>query len=300
MWDARASVRSRPRRLLQGNDELLFFPPDLFPAVKHPLVVERGSRTVGRMLAQRLVDYLDFTAELEQRAVNPVCASISRGRCGVALPDQMREDAFKIYTDEAWHAQFSDDLRRQVAARAGLETSTTRLPQFIGRLERMKADTERRYHGVLDLFFSIVSETLISSTLASIPSDVRIAPAVREVFADHAIDEGVHHVYFAKVLEFAWRQLSASERWVVVDRLPQMILAFLEPDVPALADLFYGNDLGYDDVGQLIVDCYAPDDVLATVRREGGAAMRHFANVGVLDSTQAQERFAEAGLVVPS
>src|SRR5690348_6744165 len=72
-WDARASVRVKPRRLLAEVDpSALWFPPELHPVVGHPHVISRRDGTVQRLLVQRLYSYLRFTTELEELTVMPV------------------------------------------------------------------------------------------------------------------------------------------------------------------------------------------------------------------------------------
>src|ERR687886_110138 len=115
-WYERASVRAKPRRIVESLEEdKLFFPPELVPVATHPLVSEQGEEVARRVLLRRLYLYLDFTADLEEIA------------------------------------------------------------------------------GLTKVFFTVVSETLISAILSDIPHDQRVVGAVRAVIADHAEDEGRHH-----------------------------------------------------------------------------------------------------------
>ncbi|MFD0884805.1 diiron oxygenase [Streptosporangium algeriense] len=124
-WDERAAVRVKPQPVMDTPaPDVLYFPPELVPVLRHPLVAERGERAVHDALAQHLYHYLHFTVELEQVAIIPVAAGIARGRSGLNLPERMRADAYKIVTDEAWHAQLSYDLIRQVEARSGVAWPT--------------------------------------------------------------------------------------------------------------------------------------------------------------------------------
>jgi hypothetical protein len=95
-WHSRASVRAKPRRVLAEDvpRSQVYVPPELVPVAQHALVQELGPQTVDRVLIQRLHTYLEFTAELEQGAVNPVTALISRRRLGFDLPETMIEDAY--------------------------------------------------------------------------------------------------------------------------------------------------------------------------------------------------------------
>lgn len=115
-WDDLASVRRRPRRPFAAAEPELYFPPELYPVVRHPLVTAKGSTVVNDLLLQRLYDYLEFTTELETLAVIPVATKISRGRSGLVLSGRMRSDAYKIVTDEAWHAQFSHEFVCEIEA----------------------------------------------------------------------------------------------------------------------------------------------------------------------------------------
>jgi hypothetical protein len=284
---------------MEENDEavLLYFPPELVPAAKHPLVLQRGDEAVRHVLMQRLHLYLDFTAELEQWAVNPVCALIARRRSGLDLPEAMLADAYKIYTDEAWHAHFSDDMQRQIEVTSGVGALRPSVHSFRRRLEAGGAHIPAMSAGVAQLFFTIVSETLISGVLAAIPNDYRIVPAVREIIADHAVDEGVHHAYFANLLEFAWPQLPKCDRAAVALALPHFIRAFLDPDLAALAAILHDTGLASDEVGQVISDAHPPANTAATVRAGAQMTMRHLRRVGVLDLAPAREAFAAEGLV---
>src|SRR5439155_12956529 len=111
-WDAKASVRVKPRRLvLQEEEEMgrLYFSPELVPVSQHDLVRQFGWHAVREMQVCHLYRYLDFTTELELEVINTVSKDIALGRLDLELPDVMRADAFKLCTDKAHHAYFSDD-----------------------------------------------------------------------------------------------------------------------------------------------------------------------------------------------
>jgi hypothetical protein len=67
-WDARASVRTSPRRELGPDDEDLFYSPHLVPLARHPLVRDLRPGIFQEVLVQRLYRYLDFTTKLEHLA----------------------------------------------------------------------------------------------------------------------------------------------------------------------------------------------------------------------------------------
>jgi hypothetical protein len=299
-WERRSSVRTKPRPILgeAEHDPLpLYFPPESVPLVRHPLVRARGEDTTARILLRRLHLYLDFTAELELRAVNPICVSISRRRCGFELPPGMLEDAYKIYTDEAWHAQFSDDMQRQIVRSTGVAPVLPRTPAFMQRLDAVAASTDNDGKGLVPLFFTIVSETLISAILTDIPRDMRIHPGVRELVADHAADEAVHHAFFSRLLQCVWPQLSARQRRAIGPSIPEFIRAFLDPDYAALAGILLSVGLDADEAGQVLTQSFDEHELAREARHHARFTVGHLAGVGVLDDPGTRSAFEAAALL---
>ena len=290
-WHARAAVRAKPRRELQEQEpsELVYFPPELVPVAQHAVVQGLGAETVDRVLIGQLHTYLEFTSELEVGAVNPVTAMISRRRSGFDLPETMVEDAYKIYTDEAWHAQFSDDLQRQVAVKTGVGPSVFEEPNFFRKLNGFQQDLGRDEQRLVMIFFTIVSETLISAILSGIPSDPRVVTAVRELVADHDQDERRHSAYFSRLLEFTWPRLNKAHRALIGPLLPEMILAFLEPDFVAIAGNLRACGLTAEQIDEVMTDSYPRAAVRAEIRAASKATLRHFERVGVVEDPRTAE-----------
>lgn len=300
-WDKRASVRRRPRRLVWPNASMgLFFPPELHPVAMHPLVTARGEAAVERLLLERLFSYLDFTTELENLAVIPVTLKISRGRSGLNLPEAMCADAYKITTDEAWHAQFSDDFVRQVETVTGVRrqpSGSMPPPAFAERLDALRADLPHDVRGVEALLFAIVSETLISGILADIPRDARLPPPVRELVRDHAEDEGRHHVYFRSVLRHLWPALTARERRAVGPLVPAAIQAFLTPDYRQAMASLSALGLSTEEIDQVVTESWPTSQVADDIAVAAGRLTSYFTEVGALDDDYTQESFGRAGLL---
>ncbi len=296
-WDDRASVRRNPRRLLGAPaGDAVYFPPELFPAATHQLVVDKGPDVVRRLLVCRLYDYLNFTTELEEIAVMPVAGKISRGRAGIDLPEHMRADAFKSVTDEAWHAQFSDDLARQVEVHTGVPRGRFGMPAFAGRLDGIRVGMPDAVHGLEGLLFAIVSETLVSGILADIPRDERLPAAVRDLVRDHAEDEGRHHVYFRTLLRHLWPALDTEQRQAVGPLLPEIVFAFLEPDYLSVGRSLRACGCTAAEAEQVLFESWPTDRVVRDTARAAEPVLRYFGRVGALDDPGTAEAFTAAGL----
>jgi hypothetical protein len=284
-WHTRSAVRTKPRRQIEDAEPRahVYFPPELVPVAQHPLVLALGEDTVDRVLIGRLHTYLEFTSELEHGAVNPVVSMISRRRSGFDLPETMLEDAYKIYTDEAWHAQHSDDLGRQVAMATGVGPTVLEEPSFFRRLKGFQQGLRAEERQLVMIFFTIVSETLISAILSGIPSDERVVTAVREVVADHDQDERRHSAYFSRLLEFTWPRLTRAQRALIGPLLPEMVLAFLEPDFVATAGNLRACGLTAEQIDQVMTESYPAETVRDGIRAASRQTIRHFERVGVVD-----------------
>ncbi|WP_073743348.1 diiron oxygenase [Streptomyces sp. CB02115] len=299
-WDDLASVRRRPRRHFAAAELELYFPPELYPVVLHPLVAAKGDAAVRGLLLQRLYDYLEFTTELETLAVIPVATKVSRGRSGLLLPDRMMSDAYKIVTDEAWHAQFSHEFTCEIEAETRVPWSLRGAcapPAFLSRLDEIRARLPHGLRGAEGLLFAIVSETLISGMLSEIPRDNRLPLSVRKIIRDHAEDEGRHHVYFRSLLAHLWPALGSTEQAAIGPLIPKIIYAFLEPDYVQTARHLRDIGLSDEQVHQVVTESWPTGHVESGVAAAAAQLTRYLAEVGALRDKETYAAFEEFGLL---
>jgi hypothetical protein len=298
-WDTRSSVRVKPRRLLRDEEAMgrVYFSPELVPIAEHPLVRRFGPEAVRQLQVRQLYRYLDFTTQLELEVVNTVAKEIALGKAGVELPDVMREDAFKLCTDEAHHAYFSEDMKRQALASTGITPVEEGTPSFLVRLRGLQADLPSEMVSMSELLFTVVSETLISSILAEIPKDPRVVTAVRQVVEDHAEDEGRHSAYFSQLFGCFWPHVTGAQRTALGPQLPHYILAFLEPDRSATRRALARLPLEDDEIEAVIDQTYPAATVASNARDAARVTLHLFENHGVLDDPRIGDEFRACGLI---
>ncbi|KUL39713.1 diiron oxygenase [Streptomyces regalis] len=299
-WYERSSVRSSPRRVLDSGDGepgLRLFPPDLVPVTRHPLVRALPEHRFQEVLVQHLYRYLDFTAKLEYLVVNRTVLGIAHGSVGVAVPEEMRLDAYKMYCDEAYHALFSADLTAQAGRATGVEPRLPDEPFFLRRLQEILDELPGADRPLAELLFVIVSETLISASLADMPQRDEVVPAVTGTIRDHALDEGRHHAYFAQFLQRLWAQLDQAERRTAGRLVPRLMDAFLRPDLDALREELAGYGLSKDHVEQVIAEVYTPEVLADHFRATSQQTRRYFRDLGAFDDRAAQAELAAHGLL---
>lgn len=129
-WDQVAAVRSKPNsyRLInsQVQSELknkCWFLPAGVPIIAHPLLKNIYQTQEQYLLGRFLLQFLEYGTLLEHEFVNTILAELALGECSIPIPDQMRLDAFKIYTDEGYHACFNLEATQQIRNYIGLPTS---------------------------------------------------------------------------------------------------------------------------------------------------------------------------------
>jgi hypothetical protein len=299
-WHDRASVRSRPRRLLGedlGNSDLLCFPANLAPFVCHPLVSASHPSLFREGLMQQLFSYLTFTDRLEHEVVNRTVWRLAKGMSGLTIPDLARMDAHKIYCDEAYHSLFSADLMFQIEAVTGFRYDAAgghpALAAFFSEVESFEPEAR----AWVELFFVVVTETLISGSLLRIPEAKEVIPAVRDMVADHASDEVRHHAFFTRLCRIAWPQMPKQLQIRVGCALPRFIQAFLTPDLPSLR-AFLERNFSPRQTETILEDSYPADILLREAQAASRATIRAFQEAGALEIREVSETLAEQGFRV--
>jgi P-aminobenzoate N-oxygenase AurF len=296
-WCEQASTKTKPRRII-SEDELedkVFFPPDLFPVVLHPLIEERGKDFIKRLLIHRLYTYLDFTDNLELQVVNPIVCKIAYNQLNIDISCEKRLEAYAIYVDEAYHALFSVDIKIQVEKTTGI-ASPQIAPIFLQRLVQIQEPFDNDVKELIKLFSTIISETLITGILTDIPRNKSVVAPVRKMVLDHAQDESRHHLYFASLLEIVWFQLSPKHRSIIGSILPQIIFAFLEPDIPATKCCLRLVGLESQEIDAVVKDSYPQKEVIIGIRKAANVTLKHLRKNGIFEDPCTEEVFWKSGL----
>ncbi len=297
-WYNRASVRAKPRRVCEGIEPgTHFFPLECAPITCHPIVRNLGPAIAEEALAQYLFSYLRFTDGLEHEVVNQTTRRIATRASGFDIPSEMRLDAYKIYCDEAYHSLFSADLMFQINNLTGFEYCTTGLHPALEYFHSKVEGVELEHRAWFELFFVIVSETLISGTLAKIPQSPNVLPAVRNLVADHAEDEGRHHAFFAQICELAWAQLPEPLRHRIGIALPEFILKFLSPDYPSIR-AFLVKYLSVAQTEQVIEECYPSSSLPSAAQLAAKATLAVLERSGILARFDIADAFEAKGFSI--
>ena len=175
-WNEKSWIRSKPMR--QDSIFGLPFSPDLVPLANHSSIAQDDNLWMT-VLAYRLLAHLQFTTLLELNHVNPICSALSLGSAPINLNIQQRNDALKIYCDEAGHALFVELFSNQVKNTFMLGDSVLGRPVFEKVIETIIAENQTKLSpDLIKLFFVTISETLVTKVLKQVPSDPKVASVV--------------------------------------------------------------------------------------------------------------------------
>ena len=291
-WDSTASVRNGQRRLHDGNDAtLLPFSPDLVPVISHSLVTSRDPDVAYNILGLRLFDYLRFTDYLETEAVVPASMLLARQELPLNLPMEMIFDGRKIATDEMYHAQCAEDLLIQMSNQVGIRYPKPETPTFLKKLATIQNELKFEDRALALLFFTIVSETLVTSILKELPLDERVIGVIREVVQDHNEDEAKHSLYYGKVLEVVWEQLSVRQRDLVGPLVPQFMKIFLEPDKDAILRCLTNAGFDRKEADQIWMETYPRAQIIQDIKMSAAPTIEKFRSVGALENAATVDSF---------
>lgn len=296
-WYQESSVRAKERRILPAEEALsdIYYPPELAPVVLHPLVRAKGETLCRTLLIQHLYLYLDSIELLEHAVVNRVVFALARRQSSIAIPTEMRLDAYKIYTDEAYHMLFSADLIEQIKAQTGI-ASITRTPPFAHYLAFLEESESPEMRELIVTFLSIITETMISSILCEIPKDKRVVQTVRDLVMDHAIDEGRHNAFFGDLFSRLWPSLSDTQRAHIGPLLPSLIAEFCRPNLEAITAILAAARFSKNEIDQILAESYPTEDLSKSAKQAACGTVRMFQRFGVLEDAKTRDAFLARGL----
>lgn len=233
-WDKTSSVRSKDRDYSFTESsharDLFFWSPNLSRIAQHP-AISSDLNTKSLFLLYQLYIHLYFTTQLECKVVNKTLCDIFDRKFNFITNEGLIKDAYKIYCDEAYHACMYNDLKVEVEKSTNIVFEYAYEPDFIDSINLVK---KRYSHDIdpdlIDLFFVIVSENLVSSTLRELSNDNKVFGNVRMSIANHASDEALHRKYFSSLFLMTWDNIPWEEKDLLSGLLPLFIYIFLKPD----------------------------------------------------------------------
>jgi hypothetical protein len=228
-WEQRSTVRNAPRRMMTTLDAKCFFSPRMSTLLQQPLVQAMPAQLLRKVEIQLLYRYLQFTEYLETSIVNKTIVQIMNDELPISLVQRLRDEAYKIYCDEAYHALQAHDTIAQLVELSGEQPMDVPIA-LRHRLPLLRKECPIHLLPLFDLFFVCISETLVSQELREHADDDSLHPSIKAIMEDHAKDEAIHALFFEEVMICLKEQLPKADFNWFLEMIPAFLGAYLLPD----------------------------------------------------------------------
>jgi hypothetical protein len=236
-WENRATIRTRPRRVLE-DDERLIYPLSRQPLVLSETFLRDCPQQRDFALVQTLYKFINDVVIFETEIVDKTARSIAKNRFAVAFPFACRYDAMTVVVDEDYHALVAMDFMQQTVAMTGIEP--IQLPDQIELSRAIPAAVElapEHLRSAVELICVAIAENTVTGDVAAFARDDSVKPSIKGLMADHLLDEGRHSSFWARMVRIYWHTASAADRETIAQILPVFIGHYLTNDIQKSFDL---------------------------------------------------------------
>ncbi len=236
-WESRATIRTRPRRLLE-DDQRLIYPLSRQPLVLSETFLRECPQQRDFALVQTLYKFINDVVIFETEIVDKTARSIAKNRFAVAFPFACRYDAMTVVVDEDYHALVAMDFMQQTVALTGIEP--IQLPDEIelSRAIPVAVALAPEYlRSAVELICVAIAENTVTGDVAAFARDDSVKPSIKGLMADHLLDEGRHSSFWARMVRIYWHTASDADRETIAQILPVFIGHYLTNDIQKSFDL---------------------------------------------------------------
>jgi hypothetical protein len=198
-WENRATIRTRPRRVLE-DDERLIYPLSRQPLVLSETFLRECPQQRDFALVQTLYKFINDVVIFETEIVDKTARSIAKNRFAVAFPFACRYDAMTVVVDEDYHALVAMDFMQQTVAMTGIEP--IQLPEQIELSRAIPAAVAlapEHLRSAVELICVAIAENTVTGDVAAFARDDTVKPSIKGLMADHLLDEGRHSSFWARM-----------------------------------------------------------------------------------------------------
>ncbi|MGE1177793.1 diiron oxygenase [Pseudomonas sp. BW7P1] len=236
-WESRATIRTRPRRMLE-DDARLIYPLSRQPLVLSETFLRECPEQRDFALVQTLYKFINDVVIFETEIVDKTARSIAKNRFAVAFPFACRYDAMTVVVDEDYHALVAMDFMQQTVAMTGIEP--IELPNEIELSRAIPAAVElapEHLRSAVELICVAIAENTVTGDVAAFARDDTVKPSIKGLMADHLLDEGRHSSFWARMVRIYWNTASDADRECIAQILPVFIGHYLTNDIQKSFDL---------------------------------------------------------------
>ncbi|MBI6783165.1 diiron oxygenase [Pseudomonas syringae] len=230
-WEGRATIRTRPRRMVENDDKLIY------PLSRQPLVLsDTFTRECAHLrdyaLVQSLYKFINDVVIFETEIVDRTARSIAKDHFTIRFPFACRYDAMTVVVDEDYHALVAMDFMQQTIALTGIEPIP--LPDEIELSRAIPAAlalAPEHLRSAVELICVAIAENTVTNDVAAFAKDESVKQSVKGLMADHLLDEGRHSGFWARLVRIYWHTAPQQDRESIARIMPVFIAQYLTNDI---------------------------------------------------------------------
>ncbi|QBF24548.1 aminobenzoate oxygenase [Pseudomonas tructae] len=230
-WESRATIRTRPRRLIE-DDQRLFYPLSRQPLVLTTTFMRECPQQRDFALIQSLYKFINDVVIFETEIVDHTARRIAKDRFAIRFPFACRYDAMTVVVDEDYHALVAMDFMQQTIALSGVEPIA--LPREIELSRAIPAAlalAPDHLRDAIELICVGIAENTLTDDVAAFARDDTVKPSIKGLMADHLLDEGRHSTFWARLVRIYWHSASEADRQCIAEILPVFLSQYLTNEI---------------------------------------------------------------------
>ena len=220
-WDKVAGVRCDPETYdLELNDgvnsdstKLSWHLPTYSGILEHAKLRNLSGEDIEYIKGIQLLEFVLKQTIFEIECVNKVASKLAHDGYKFKLSKQLSLDALKIYTDEGYHAYYTEKVAQQISNHYNIDESELKLKikDYYKKIDNVVEKFGSEQSDLCMLAFVIAGENQIVSDISDQMRGVVHEP-IRQMFRNHMKDEVFHAHFFREVFKVVWPQLPELDK----------------------------------------------------------------------------------------
>jgi len=296
-WEARGSVRTRPRKTIDFDKSGYFFPQDRQPLLLDENVATLGEQARERILIQSFFKYLHDIVNLEIKEIVSACTKILYADLPVTFSPETKLNTYSVIIDEYYHVYIAQDLMLQLQERyPDLGQFDFPVSDSQRAVAEIKSRLDPKYHDVFEILANCCFETTLVRELVEFFDSPDVHPSIRYYVNDHMNDESRHYAFFLDLMRYVWASVPEDYREAIGSRMGEFVKLYLSVEsekqfnVQLLTEILGDREKAERSIASL----YEGFDVTTDMPIVKNV-LRAFRNAGVLDHPAVRTSFRRIG-----
>lgn len=227
-WEARSSVRTRPRKFIDFSKKGYFFPEDKQIVLLNQDVINLGQKIKEDILLQSFYKYLNDIVFLETQLINSACSKIIYDDLVVKYDHQTKLNAYTVIIDEYYHVYLAKDMILQMDQRfPNINKFSYPISDAHNAVILIKNKLSKKYRDIFEIIAVCIFETTLVRELVEFFNNESIHPSIKYYINDHMNDEARHYYFFFELLHYTWKELPKEYQDNIGKYVAQFIKLYL-------------------------------------------------------------------------